>query len=312
MNINYATNWSKYYASRDINVFFVGESIVDIFTNNNCRFDISPVTYITDKRNQDYNEFDMVIRLYKYPDVLLFNQQKIAQRFEKLVDYYQYCEKFKMMNPRLFREQEDMSGAAVIVEKINGRKRIQQPDIYEILKINENCSKNKFIYKKQIVLFYDELAFASISLEVYLQLLKLLSVKYPKYDVLFITKTNNKYMIYANGLNREADIDEIVEVINLSSLYIGMESVWVHYRKMMGNSFSVAIFGPTSVEFYGYKSNINIETNACVNCCEGLSDYSNMQCVNERYPFICVREVSVKLIFEAVKNSELKWKIYDE
>lgn len=102
-------------------------------------------------------------------------------------------------------------------------------------------------------------------LEYYNEFILLFKERYPDIEVIQIgagdaekIKNTDRYLL---GLNMEL----IKYVLKDSFLHIDCEGGLVHLATALGTKCAV-LFGPTPIDYYGYKSNINLTAGKCCNC----------------------------------------------
>ena len=61
----------------------------------------------------------------------------------------------------------------------------------------------------------------------------------------------------------------------------------------------VVLFGPTPIEFYGYKTNVNLSAHVCVGCYQS-SPNSGIKCLRGFKEPLCMTELTPQMVFEKV------------
>lgn len=77
----------------------------------------------------------------------------------------------------------------------------------------------------------------------------------------------------------ETDWEDLKVLLKNAWLHIDGECGMVHLRKMLHGGPSVVMFGPTSIDFYGYDGNINIASDACPHWCCKLTESAAERCL---------------------------------
>ncbi|SDH92049.1 ADP-heptose:LPS heptosyltransferase [Pseudobutyrivibrio sp. 49] len=91
--------------------------------------------------------------------------------------------------------------------------------------------------------------------------------------------------------------ENLAYILKNSRLHIDIDGGLVHMATQLGTK-CVVLFGPTPVEIYGYKQNINIVSKDC-NGCFGL--YKNMyQCAKGYEKPLCMENITVEMVMDKV------------
>lgn len=109
-------------------------------------------------------------------------------------------------------------------------------------------------------------------LEYYSQLAKSLKKQYPSVALIQI---GLKESMIIDGCDQHIfgeSIELIKYVLHGAMLHIDSEGGMVHLATQLGTK-CVVMFGPTPVDYYGYKDNINIVSQGCKNCYWLVPDY---------------------------------------
>ena len=77
----------------------------------------------------------------------------------------------------------------------------------------------------------------------------------------------------------ETDWEDLKVLLKNAWLHIDGECGMVHLRKILHGGASVVLFGPTSIDFYGYDGNINISSDVCPHWCCKLTETAVERCL---------------------------------
>jgi len=99
----------------------------------------------------------------------------------------------------------------------------------------------------------------------------------------------------------KTNLEECAEILRHSQLHIDGESGLVHIAACLGVK-SCVIFGPTSVDFFGYAQNINIAPPVCGNCWHMTEDWL-AQCPRGLKEAQCLSEQNPQLIADIVSDA---------
>ncbi|MCX8682638.1 hypothetical protein J3U09_02740 [Gilliamella sp. B2889] len=321
IGFNYACYLREYLNSNNI--------IIDIFVNNagmvksldgGTEFNIFPVLEpINDK-------YLLKIALLRYPQILennlIYSKHSKNKKLLKLIDVYK---DFYNKNHRFFDYLPFMDGMTNQFSLINGHKRLQQPDIANLLNISRNFKYTPKIFHEKRILNNLRLKpgkYITInrgvdnqgnviestklwSIHNYNALVNLIKINYPNYKIVQLGASTDRCQLIDNvdiNLVGETSLDALKVLLKHSVLHIDGEGGMVHLRKALNGGVSVVIFGPTSVDFYGYADNINIASKTCPYSCEWLNETWTKTCINSLNNHICMKSIDTNFVFEQVKT----------
>ena len=321
IGFNYACYLREYLKPNNI--------IIDIFVNNagmvksldgGAEFNIFPVLEPID------DKYLLKIGLVRYPQILennlIYSKHSKNKKLLKLIDVYK---DFYKKNTRFFDYLPFMDGMTNQFSLINGHKRIQQPDIANLLNISRNFKYTPKIFHENRILNNLRLKpgkYITInrgvdnqgnviestklwSLHNYNALVNLIKINYPNYKIVQLGASTDRCQLIDNvdiNLVGETSLDALKVLLKHSVLHIDSEGGMVHLRKALNGGVSVVIFGPTSADFYGYADNINIASKACPFSCEWLNETWAKTCINSLNNHICMKSIDTNFVFEQVKK----------
>jgi hypothetical protein len=96
----------------------------------------------------------------------------------------------------------------------------------------------------------------------------------------------------------KTDIITTAAIIRGAEFYMGTEGGLSHLAAAMGTP-SVVLFGPTSVDFFGYPNNVNIQNDRCTNCWWSRLDWFN-SCPKGYDPPLCMTLLSTEEVENAI------------
>jgi ADP-heptose:LPS heptosyltransferase len=106
----------------------------------------------------------------------------------------------------------------------------------------------------------------------------LLKAEFPTIKIVQLGTTTSRPIAGVDlNLIRKTTLPELATLLEGSLLHIDSESGLVHMASCVGTK-SVVVFGPTSLDYYGYDDNINIPPTTCGNCWWSTTTW-NSQCV---------------------------------
>ncbi len=297
-----------------------GDSIRTIVENSTIR---EAVTCI-DKEEYVKHKYQLAIRLQRYPEIIHADTDKISRLAPELIDYYFMCEKFKIFNPRYFSPDYVADGQSAFLEGLSGKKRINQPDIYNFLDIGEEfkleiSADKSALHKygieegKYITVHrgceqknFSDKATKLWNPENYKKLIEQIQNRYSDLPIV-IVGTDKESISDLGGqiidLTGKTTLMDMASLVKYSILHIDNEGGVVHLRHALKGGESVVLFGPTSPDFFGYSENINLRSKACVYPCEWVSDDWNQNCIIDEGVALCMKELSVDMVMASVRSA---------
>lgn len=89
-------------------------------------------------------------------------------------------------------------------------------------------------------------------------------------------------------------------ILKKAALHLDTEGGLVHFAKAVGTK-SLVLFGPTAIEFYGYRDNINIRTGDCRNCWGSKPDWQYECAAGHEVP-VCMDAIDVEMVTKALED----------
>lgn len=307
---------------------------IDIYTGNNIDMTRSILEksnfingiYTLNDIEDDCKSYDLFVEIQRYPFIRYNNLQKIDKFSPFLVDLIYEWQKFRMKNSRYWRSAPRFDGQSNHYAILLKQKRISQPDVFGYLGIDE-----KFLFKPHLPDYADDYInslgllnkkFITIHRGVDARQYKNSTKLWPKeyYDIL-IPMLKEKYTnipviqlgISKDGCPRMDGVDiylagkttfeQVKTLLSYSTLHIDGEGGFVHLRHALSGGKSVVLFGPTSMDFYGYSENINLRGNACPECCEWITPNWQEQCSAGFGKNLCMYSLSPNMVFNTISNN---------
>lgn len=123
-------------------------------------------------------------------------------------------------------------------------------------------------------------------------------IKSNGYDVIQIGVLNDEYIPGAIDMRGKTSVTEAAAILKKSVLHLDTEGGIVHLAKAVRTK-SIVLFGPTAVEFYGYKDNVNIQSGNCKNCWWSTPDWQ-IRCPLDSDVPKCMDAISVKTVTNSI------------
>ena len=275
--------------------------------------------------NYEIADYDIFFRLIRFPSIYKFDKKRIKKKSEKVFNLFKLYEKFKEKYYNVVSQEPSFDSVGKDIALASNHIRLQQPDIGNVLGIepeyvlpieveNIDLTLEKFNLKGKQFITINRGVGTKLSqspklwsLENYNSLIKLFKEKYPDYVLVQIGNSKNTMGIMDNtdiNLVGKTTFEELLVLLKTATLHIDCEGGLVHLRKALNAPPSVVLFGPTSKDFFGYSSNINIKAeNACKIACEWVSNDWETRCIktnSEINP--CMQAISPEMVMEKLVN----------
>ena len=325
INLNYICYLKKYLQSEQL--------IIDLYLEKSSFAEFAKdIEYIDNYYvGENYNiyDYDIFISQLAFPRLLRFDSKTVSEKSSLAFDLFKKYKKFNDDNYKIISGEPYFIPMGEKLSLIQERKRIQQADINGILgmnedfilpvKINDNEQilekfglKNKeFITMNRCAGSISDCHTKLWSVENYNTLIKLLKEKYSDIVIVQIGDDKTPELLTDADINLvgKTNLEELKVILKASKLHIDSEGGLVHLRKALNGGMSVVLFGPTSKEFFGYSSNINIKAEgACAGDCQWLSDNWDSLCLKTMSNNnVCMKAIEPKEVFEQI-NQKIKYK----
>lgn len=274
--------------------------------------------------NINPEEYDVAFHLCVFPKILNYDDKKVYKLSPMLKEYLDLCVTFYDENRMILDKHPALDGWGTARSIAKGIKRIQEPDVYGYLGINEK-------YKYKILIQEDEAKYlSSIGLKDSKYILihrgwdgtSLSNVKawsekscgdiiprlkktFPNYHIVLFGSDKNQAPKNLNGLDinlvGKTSLEQVKVLLKYASILIDNEGGMVHLRHAVGAKPSVVFFGPTSDKLFGYSENINLNAHVCGHFCEWLTNDWPLRCPRgEGVP--CMEAISTNEVIDACKK----------
>lgn len=321
INLNYIYCLREYIGNDNvrIDVYFEKPIFAKFLENNNF------VDNYYIGRTYNIDDYDVFFRLFRFPCLYKFEKELIKSKSQKLFNLFERYEKFNIEHNKVVLQEPRFDSVGKDIALAINHTRIQQPDIDGILGIptdyklpikvsNIDDTLEKFNLKNKKFITLNRGVGNKLSqspklwpLEKYNSLIKLLKDKYPDYILIQIGDTNSTFGIMENtdmNLVGQTSFDELLVLLKTATLHVDCEGGLVHLRKALNAPPSVVLFGPTSMEFFGYPNNINIKAeNACKIACEWVSTQWETTCIKTNSDINpCMQAITPEMVIENMAN----------
>ncbi len=272
------------------------------------------------KYNDELSEYDLVLNLGGFPKIEKINRSNPVISNGAIAKYIEACEEYRNYCRSAFRG--NAYGMSKLCE-MEGRKLIQRGDIYSILGITEEYSYPLFIredeekYLSQLGL--DKKAFITVQTGIdviyqshvkqwpiahYRKLVDMIFNNYPSIKIVQVGNSgeisSKERKNFINLVNK-TDLEQAKVLMKNSLIHIDIEGGMVHLRHALRGGISIVLFGPTSVDFFGYSNNCNVKSSACNDTCYQLTN-----CWPEKCPKYgtskCMESITPEMVFDEFKR----------
>ena len=287
---------------------------VAIFDRKDCPFD-------------NMARYDVFFKIAKRNQLMHADKERLLKYAPDLREYILMCEKYAQENKPLFEMNPRLDGLNSSVSIAQGKKRIQEADIYGFLGVTEDF-KYEFLIKEDEDAYLKSLGLVSKKFILVHrgwdaaynkgEHVKAWSIKSCGDIIERLKKEFPNYKIVLFGVDRQqapsakgADIDLIGKttlnqakvLLKHAAVLIDNEGGMVHLRHALKGGPSVILFGPTAKELFGYSENKNITSNVCAHWCEWLSEDWQYKCAKTgKNGHPCMDAINSSDIISAVKS----------
>lgn len=322
ISLNYIYYLKKYLANEDvlIDIYFEKKIFTKFVEMNNF------INKYYIGRTYNTEDYDVFFRLIRYPFLYTFDKKFVKTKSLKLFNLLERYEKFIDEHRKVILQEPRYDSIGKDIALANDQLRLQQPDIdgilgipkeyglpIEVNNIEETLKKFdlqgvKFITLNRGVGTKLSASPKLWSLENYNSLIKMLKEKYPDYKLIQIGDTNSTFgMMEGLDMNLvgKTSFEELLVLLKTANLHIDCEGGLVHLRKALNAPPSVVLFGPTSLDFFGYSSNINIKAeDACKIACEWVSTQWETTCIKTKsLENPCMQAITPEMVMEKIEVS---------
>jgi len=268
--------------------------------------------------------YDLVMNLAGFPSIEHKNLKTISNYCKELIPYIEKCEEYKKYCRSTFRG--NAYGMSRLCE-LEGRKLIQRADVYGMLGMSQEFQYPLFIEEDEEgylqTLGLQSKKFLTIQtgcdaiydkhvklwpIENYTALVSMIEKAYPNLKIVQIGNSGKKCKeVEPNcaviDMVNQTNLEQAKVLLKHSLLHIDIEGGMVHLRYALGGGKSVVLFGPTSIEFFGYDTNCNIRSNVCGTSCYQMTEAWPAGCPKDENHVPCMEAITAEIVFEKVAEN---------
>lgn len=274
--------------------------------------------------NELKERYDLVMNLAGFPAVEHKNAKKIERLAPVLAEYLEKCEEYKRYCRNAFRG--NAYGMSRLCE-LEGRRLIQRADVYGMLGMDQQYHYPLFIDEDEQAylqtLGLESKKFITIQtgcdviydthvklwpIENYVALVKMIEKNYPDLKIVQIGNSGKRCKEEAPECNvidmvNQTNLEQAKVLLKHSRLHIDIEGGMVHLRYALGGGKSIVLFGPTSVEFFGYDVNCNIRSDVCSTSCYQMTEAWPLHCPKDKENVLCMEAITPEMVYEKFVDS---------
>ena len=276
------------------------------------------------KEGDETNKYDVVVEFCRVPVIEYWNEEKTLQIAPFFADWMKCINNFNTKYPEYLRAGSVSDRLLAEYTVYNGRNRVQEADIDNMLNItskfrinttNDEEVLNKFDLRQQkYILFqagagiYSTIGGQSFStrewsVKNFEVLIDKLKRKYPNYKFVQIGYAAHEKIANVDcQLCGVTKFDELLILLKNAKILITTESGPVHFRHFLNEGISCVLFGPTDYKFFGYEENINVCSKVCRGC-EWLNNIWQSTCVksgcNEA---VCMKSITPEMVLDKIEQ----------
>ena len=270
--------------------------------------------------------YDLFIRCTdRYPHVVFYNSERIKNFQNALLEYISVCQAFLRKYPKLILEQPHHDGRSGDMCLAEGKKRLQQPDIDGLLgigteylvPIHVHQDEQKYLTElglenRPFITLHrgtGDMKIESVKmwpLAYYNDLVGMLKREYPDIPLVQLGINANRCPAM-NGIDinlvDKTTLEDVKVLLHNALLHIDCEGGYVHFRRALGGGPSIVLFGPTSLELYGFQKNINIRGDGCQKACEwSAKGWYWDRCLRNIYPPPCMASIYPEQVMAEIRH----------
>ena len=233
---------------------------------------------------------EKIYRLLEIWKTFMKDTQRRYALIHPIVNYNAYI--YAMNNSKMVLDVADIQGIVGVEKDYQWRITIQERKGYlESLDLN----KEEYITIQRGAT-PDSFQTESTKLwpiSYYEKLISLLKKIYPEKKFVQVGQVENSKVLSGIDINLlgKTTWEQLGVLLQNAWLHIDGECGMVHFRRMLTEKPSVVLFGPTPMDFYGYKGNINIQSNACMRWCARLTNSWSERCIRGYERPICMSSI---------------------
>ena len=245
-------------------------------------------------------DYDLHVSITRFPRIVFADRKRVACKAPCLLELLDRYEEFYKERPWLDTLKPYADGVAIQYSILEGRGRVVQPDIDGLLGVRTEfraalpCPED-FTARLQMLELPEKYITVNRGVEAgrtfaenvrmwplrsFNELVPLLKSYFPGIPVVQLG-ASPKSCAPIEGVDislvGKTSLDDLKCVLAHSLLHVDGEGGMVHLRHALKGGPSVVMFGPTSIDLYGYPENLNIPSGVCT-WCEWTHDSWNEQC----------------------------------
>ena len=318
------TMWVKEFSK-----IIEGDFIIDVFVHKNQKYSLSffredsfvKNVYSRELFEGNFSKYDIAFAFRRFPQIAYCKIDRVKQFSPNLVELVERYKKFRHDYDKFFIYLASADTQVDLYTICRGEKRIQQPDIDNLLGISEdtkyylhinddafdiledyNLAGEKYVtITRSVELTQKHAANVRLwPLEYYEKLISDIKERYPDIKIVQLGVDRCESI---NGVDIDllgkTNLEQIKAILKYSLLHIDGECGMVHMKHFLGG-VSAVFFAQTAIEYLGYSNNINLKSNGCPHWCEWIVDDWQTHCIRGYEVPPCMTELKPEYVFENI------------
>ncbi len=328
IHANFINYFRKNFPLPNVHLTVYGHPVPEmtdtIFKNQNF---VDAYYNYRDLSSCDYPNYDVVIEIYSFPEIIKADWKKIKNVSVELYDLLKAWKKFRDDErfSSYFALRPLLNSQIYKYSILNGKNCLNVADIDNLLGLpseytldikidkDEDSYLNDLGLKRQkfITLQRGVNPFSGTTeapkmwpVEHFNKLIVLLKKRYKDIKIVQLGESSERCKMLDGvdiNLLGKTSWDDLKILLKNALYHIDGECGMVHLRKALNTGPSVVLFGPTPIDFFGYAGNINISTNKCSNCA-GLFDNWQKRCLIKNA--VCMQSITPELVVQEIDKYE--------
>jgi len=261
----------------------------------------------------DFVNYDMVVELDSYPNILYYDEYILSRIAPKIIDYILDCKRFHILYGQILGKESFMRNRWVVYQEITGRMWLQISDISEKYKYplpmsKESvfdfpvgggafitiCSTQSGTVRDWPKNYWDSLRSCLLDAYAYYWILDIVGIESGEYSVIWICGDKK--------ISRRLSLSQIALLMRETILFISADNSLVRLRYALHGGASIVLFGPTSEKVGGCPGNENIRGLGCKHWCEGVSKNWERNCLLGEEPSPCMASITPEWVMEIAEQ----------
>ncbi len=324
IGLNFIQNFSEFFSSRSETPFTIDLFVPrkrGLFETTRVLCWNQPFIRRVNPLGNFLSGYDLAVEIIRFPLILYARSKKIRSMIPLLGDWLDTVERFYQKHRTANWHGAPGYFLSVQTAFLYGRTRMTQADIDSMIEVKSLFRPSLTLNREEILSRFHlkGTPFLTIQRGVgagdrnhstrlwpkthYEETIRLLRLKYPSLPLLQLgTALNEPLEGVTHDLRGKTSFEEMMILLNAAKCHLDCEAGLVHLRHFLGSGPSVVLFGPTSLDFFGYPENLNLRSDSCPGGCEWLTRDYVRNCPRGLENPPCMSEISVQEVMSAIER----------